>query len=188
MTGAATGIGRAIAVALARQSIRVAICDINHDAAQKAAADIPGSTAVEIDVTKRASVESSFSNVLKQFGSYDILIANAGVSTMRHAVDLTDEEWDFNFSVNARGVFLHVVPGPVPPDDPVTACAAKRFEDNTTRPVIAVRIAGQEFPRVTGVAVPELADRVAAAMADKHWSDVFVRWLDHPLTLRLAPE
>ncbi len=106
VTGAATGIGRAIAVALARQSIRVAICDINHDAAQKAAADIPGSIAVEIDVTKRASVETSFSNVLKQFGSYDILIANAGVSTMQHAVDITDEEWDFNFSVNARGIFL----------------------------------------------------------------------------------
>lgn len=66
--------------------------------------------------------------------------------------------------------------------------AAKRFEDNTTRPVIAVRIAGEEFPRVTGVPVPDLADRVAAAMADKHWSDVFVRWVDHPLTLRLAPE
>ena len=66
--------------------------------------------------------------------------------------------------------------------------ASKRFEENTTRPVIAVRIAGQEFPRVTGVAVPEKADEVAAAMADKHWSDVFVRWMDHPLTLRLAPE
>lgn len=66
--------------------------------------------------------------------------------------------------------------------------AAKRFENNTTRPVIAVRIAGQEFPRVTGVAVPELADQVAAAMADKHWSDVFVRWMDHPLTLRLSPQ
>ena len=66
--------------------------------------------------------------------------------------------------------------------------ASKRFEDNTTRPLIAVRIAGEEFARVTGVPVPELADRVAAAMADKHWSDVFVRWIDHPLTLRLTPE
>ena len=106
MTGAATGIGRAIAVALARQNVQVAICDINLEAAQRAAADIKGSIAVEIDVTKRASVETAFSNVQSQFGGYDILIANAGVSTMQHAVDLTDEEWDFNFAVNARGIFL----------------------------------------------------------------------------------
>jgi hypothetical protein len=66
--------------------------------------------------------------------------------------------------------------------------ASTRFEENATRPVIAVRIAGQEFAQVDGVAAPEMADRVAAAMADKHWSDVFVRWLDHPLTLRLVPK
>src|SRR4051794_28001448 len=65
--------------------------------------------------------------------------------------------------------------------------AAGRFASNTTSPVIAVRIAGQEFPAVTGVAAPELAAQVGAAMADKYWSDVFVRWVDHPLTLRLSP-
>lgn len=106
VTGAATGIGRAIATAIARQGVRVAICDIDFRAAEKAAAEIAGATAVTIDVTKRASVESAFLNVQKQLGSYEILIANAGVSTMQHAVDLTDEEWDFNFSVNARGIFL----------------------------------------------------------------------------------
>jgi len=41
---------------------------------------------------------------------------------------------------------------------------------------------------VDGVAAPEMASQVDAAMADKHWSDVFVRWLDHPLTLRLVPK
>lgn len=106
VTGAATGIGRAIATAIARQGVRVAICDIDFKAAEKAAAEIAGATAVAIDVTKRASVESAFLNVQKQLGSYEILIANAGVSTMQHAVDLTDAEWDFNFSVNARGIFL----------------------------------------------------------------------------------
>ncbi len=44
--------------------------------------------------------------VEEAFGGYDILCANAGVSTMNKAVDLSDEEWDFNFDVNARGVFL----------------------------------------------------------------------------------
>jgi hypothetical protein len=66
--------------------------------------------------------------------------------------------------------------------------AAGRFESNQTRPVIAVRIAGQEFPAIEGVAAPEAAARVGAAMGDKYWSDVFVRWVDHPLTLRLAPQ
>lgn len=107
VTGAATGIGRAIAAAIARQGVRVAICDINLAAAKETAAEIAGdAAAVAIDVTKRASVEAAFSDVQKLFGSYEILIANAGVSTMQHAVDLTDEEWDFNFSVNARGIFL----------------------------------------------------------------------------------
>lgn len=106
MTGAATGIGLAIAAALARQDVRVAICDINFKAAQEASAGIAGSIAVETDVTRRDSVETAFAGVQAEFGGYDILIANAGVSTMQHAVDLTDAEWDFNFAVNARGIFL----------------------------------------------------------------------------------
>ncbi len=66
--------------------------------------------------------------------------------------------------------------------------AAERFETNETKPVIAVRIAGRQFDRVIGEPVPERADEVAAAMADKYWTDVFVRYFAHPLTLRLVPE
>lgn len=66
--------------------------------------------------------------------------------------------------------------------------AAGRFESNQTRPVLAVRIAGQEFPAVTGIAVPDMAAQVGTAMADKYWSDILVRWVDHPLTLRLSPK
>jgi hypothetical protein len=65
--------------------------------------------------------------------------------------------------------------------------ATKRIESNETKPVIAVRIAGHEFPSVEGVPAPEMEERVAEAMADKHVTDVFVRWMDHPLTLRLKP-
>ena len=107
VTGAGSGIGRAMAVALARQGVRVAVCDINLDAARHAATEIGGGAVeVAIDVSKRASVEMAFTSVETLFGGYDILIANAGVSSMQHAVDITDEEWDFNFSVNTRGVFL----------------------------------------------------------------------------------
>ena len=55
---------------------------------------------------QRASVEAAGNDVLNTLGGCDILVANAGVSTMQRAVDLTDEDWDFNFAVNARGVFL----------------------------------------------------------------------------------
>ncbi|MDQ0302121.1 SDR family NAD(P)-dependent oxidoreductase [Ancylobacter polymorphus] len=107
VTGGATGIGRAIAVALARQGVRVAVGDINLAAAQETVATLgDGAIAVEVDVRKRASVEAAFAQVLEGLGGCDLLVANAGVSTMRGALDLTDEEWDFNFDVNTRGVFL----------------------------------------------------------------------------------
>lgn len=107
VTGGATGIGRAIAVALAEQDVRVAIADIDAAAASATAAGIGrGSVAVQMDVTDRASVEKGFSEILSQFGGCDICIANAGVSTMRPALDLTDRDWNFNFAVNARGIFL----------------------------------------------------------------------------------
>ena len=66
--------------------------------------------------------------------------------------------------------------------------AAGRIERNTTKPYVGVRVAGQQFDRIKGVAAPESVERVARAMADKYWSDVIVRHMDHPLTLRLAPE
>lgn len=107
VTGAATGIGRAIAAALTRQGVRVAIGDINLGAAEDAAAAIGGgAVAVEVDVRRRASVEASFARVLELLGGCDLLVANAGVSTMQAALEITDEEWDFNFDVNIRGVFL----------------------------------------------------------------------------------
>ena len=66
--------------------------------------------------------------------------------------------------------------------------AATRVEKNTTAPHLAVRIKGQQFDRVTGIAAPEDTERVAQAMAAKYWGDVLIRHFRHPLTLRLAPE
>ena len=66
----------------------------------------PDHQGLAIDVRDRASVETAFGAVTEAWGGYDILCANAGVSTMRRAVEITDAEWDFNFAVNARGTFL----------------------------------------------------------------------------------
>jgi hypothetical protein len=65
--------------------------------------------------------------------------------------------------------------------------AADRVEANTTKPILGVRIAGAEFPSVKGVPAPESAEKVNAMMADKYWSDLGIRLLPHPLTLRLEP-
>jgi hypothetical protein len=66
--------------------------------------------------------------------------------------------------------------------------AAGRIEGNATAPYIGIKIAGQQFDKVRADPVPEMAERVAAAMADKYWSDVFVRFFSHPLTMRLVVE
>src|ERR1700761_4833114 len=107
VTGGGSGIGRAIATALARHGVRITIADLDPNTAKTVAAELGnGARAVAIDVRKRASVETAFNDVISAWGGFDILIANAGVSTMNKAVDLTDEEWDFNFDVNTRGIFL----------------------------------------------------------------------------------
>lgn len=65
--------------------------------------------------------------------------------------------------------------------------ASERIEHNTTAPEVGVRIAGQEFDHVRVENAPEMADRVAAELAEKYWTDVLVRFMSHPLTVRLVP-
>jgi len=106
VTGGATGIGFAIATALAEARMRVAIADLNAEAARAAAAKLDSAVSVAMDVRDRASVEAGFNAAAERLGGIDRLVANAGVSTMRRAVEITDEEWEHNFAVNIRGVFL----------------------------------------------------------------------------------
>jgi len=107
VTGAATGIGRAAALALATRGARVAVADIDLDGARRTAAAIGAeAVAVRVDVRERASVQQAFSEAAAALGGCEILIANAGVSSMRPALEITDQEWDGNFAVNARGIFL----------------------------------------------------------------------------------
>ena len=107
VTGGTTGIGLAIARALAAHGVRIALTGTSLDRARAVAADLgPDHLGLELDVRDRRAVDAAFAAVAGLWGGYDILCANAGVSSMAKAVDLTDEAWDLNFDVNARGVFL----------------------------------------------------------------------------------
>ena len=106
VTGAATGIGAAIAGALAACGACVAVTDRDAAEAQARAATIAGAVSTQLDVTSAASVAAGFDAAEAALGPIDIVCANAGVSSMARIVDLTEAEWDRNFAVNAKGVFL----------------------------------------------------------------------------------
>ena len=107
VTGAATGIGRAIVEAFVREGARVAVTDIDLDGAQDLAESLgEGTRAYRLDVTDAAETAEVFQAAAAWMGGLDLLAANAGISTMNPVVDLTEEEWDSNMAVNAKGVFL----------------------------------------------------------------------------------
>lgn len=106
VTGAAAGIGAAIARRFTEHGARVSVTDRDRIGAERLAAGLSTVRAYELDVTSAASIDAAFSSAVADLGPLDVLVANAGVSTMRAMVDLTEEEWDFNFNVNAKGVFL----------------------------------------------------------------------------------
>jgi NAD(P)-dependent dehydrogenase (short-subunit alcohol dehydrogenase family) len=106
VTGAGTGIGRAIAHALASAGARVAVSDIDLEAAQRVALELPAAIPLFLDVTSPESAAQGVAATEAALGPIDILVNNAGVSTMNRIEDLSVAEWDFNFDVNAKGVFL----------------------------------------------------------------------------------
>lgn len=106
VTGAGSGIGRAIAHALAAAGARVAVSDIDLEAAQRVVLELPVAVPLFLDVTSPESAEKAIAATETALGPLDILVNNAGVSTMNRIEHLTVDEWDYNFDVNARGVFL----------------------------------------------------------------------------------
>lgn len=105
VTGAGTGIGRAIAERLVRDGFKVWVTDLKEEWAREVGEAL-GMPHLKVDVTQRADLERARERVYAEDGRLDLLVANAGVSTMNPFLDLTEEEWDFNFAVNAKGTFL----------------------------------------------------------------------------------
>lgn len=107
VTGGASGIGAAIVRQFHAEGARVVILDLVPDRAAELAVSLgERASSGQIDVRERGSVQAAFDMVIAREGGIDVLCANAGVSTMQKSVDLTDEDWDFNMDVNARGIFL----------------------------------------------------------------------------------
>jgi NAD(P)-dependent dehydrogenase (short-subunit alcohol dehydrogenase family) len=105
ITGGSRGIGLAISRAMAAEGARVAINGYNSETAAAAAKEVEGA-AFPADVRDGKAVQKMVDDVVDHFGSLDILVANAGVITVNSVLDMSEEEWDLNFDVNAKGVFL----------------------------------------------------------------------------------
>ncbi|MFO7545124.1 MAG: SDR family NAD(P)-dependent oxidoreductase [Trueperaceae bacterium] len=109
ITGAGSGIGHAIAVELARRGSTVWCADLDVDGARRTAEAIgAAATSEHVDVTQRESVTRLCETVFARDHRVDVIVSNAGVSTMNRFLDITDDEWNFNLAVNATGAFLVV--------------------------------------------------------------------------------
>ncbi|SDJ70117.1 3-oxoacyl-[acyl-carrier protein] reductase [Halovenus aranensis] len=107
VTGGASGIGEGIASVLSEKGATVVIADVDGDAAEQTAADLPGEAmAVKVDVTDPAETAALAEIVAEDHGQIDILCANAGIFPSASFEDLTVEDWDEVFGVNAKSVFL----------------------------------------------------------------------------------
>jgi 3-oxoacyl-[acyl-carrier protein] reductase len=103
VTGAAQGLGEAIARALHARGISVVLADLNLEGAEQVAADLgERARAVQVDVRERASLAAA----LDETGRVDVLVNNAARTVPRSFWEIEQDEWDDVLAVNLRGVFL----------------------------------------------------------------------------------
>lgn len=107
ITGAARGIGLAIARRFAAEGARLALTDINAEGVQSAAASLgPQHLAAPLDVSDVASSRAAIETLITSLGQLDILVNNAGFVRHTTAFDCTEAEWDHMVDVNLKGVFF----------------------------------------------------------------------------------
>ncbi len=108
VTGAGSGMGRAIALAFAREGAKVVAADINVDAAQEtvnAIATASGdATAMRTDVSDPDQAQAMVDAAVERFGAIDILVNNAGVIKIVPFLETTEADWDFMFDINCKGI------------------------------------------------------------------------------------
>ena len=110
ITGGAQGIGRFISEELAGQGAHVVLGDINHEGAEKTAAEIRVSggkaSAVRIDVSSATDVQGVFDSILKEYKPVDIVVNNAGITRDGLLVRMKEVDWDLVLNINLKGSFL----------------------------------------------------------------------------------
>jgi 3-oxoacyl-[acyl-carrier protein] reductase len=106
VTGAGRGIGRAIAVRLAREGAQVIVNDVDAHAAEETAKELGGVAPISADVADRTDVLRMIHEVIARFDRIDILVNNAGVFSSAPISQMTEAEWDRVLTVNLKSVFL----------------------------------------------------------------------------------
>lgn len=109
VTGGASGIGAGIAQVLADAGALVAVGDLDGNAAAAMAGGLGGPAAklgLQLDVTDRQAADLAVTRVECELGTVDVLVNNAGISSVASFLDITDQEWDRLLAVNLRGVLV----------------------------------------------------------------------------------
>jgi len=109
VTGAGSGIGRAIALRLAVEGACVVVADIDSPAAEAVAREIGGpdsAIAVHVDVTDEGQISAAFQAAVLAFGGVDLVVNNAGLSISKPLLETTIDDWNLQHDVMARGSFL----------------------------------------------------------------------------------
>lgn len=107
VTGAGSGIGRAVALAMIREGARVVLMGRRKDRVEALAREAKGSAiAVGADVSKRDEIDHVLEKTVKAFGGVNALVNNAGILHPGTAEQITEAQWDETFNINVRGLWL----------------------------------------------------------------------------------
>jgi NAD(P)-dependent dehydrogenase (short-subunit alcohol dehydrogenase family) len=144
VTGAAQGIGKAIAVAFAREKANLVLADKNYQKVQETGAEIErmGGKALcfPTDVTAPRQVQEMVDKTVETFGRIDILVNNAGILRAVPFLNATEEDWDLTLDVNLKGVFL------------CSQAAAQKMVSRQSGRIINVASNAGKVPRVNNAA------------------------------------
>lgn len=109
VTGAARGIGKAIAAKMLQEGAQVHLCDVNQDLLQQTVSELSSLGTVTgkvVDVTRREQVEAFAQSIVNKTGQIDILVNNAGVAIFQPFLSIEDKDWQRTLDINVTGGFI----------------------------------------------------------------------------------